>query len=109
MMEHEHDSPGNALRAMCEASNGYSAPPDLWVSYQTLKGVDLSHGSALWLRLLIRGRHLCQECRELVRPRVLGSKVLNFLETKEHAVSPLNSKDLPKTRTFSKSQFPAAT
>ena len=26
MMEHEHDSAGNALRAMREASSGYSAP-----------------------------------------------------------------------------------
>jgi len=36
MMEHEHDSAGNALRAMCEASNGYCAPADACVSYQTL-------------------------------------------------------------------------
>ena len=36
MMEHEHDSAGNALRAMREASNGYSAPVDACVSYQTL-------------------------------------------------------------------------
>jgi regulator of cell morphogenesis and NO signaling len=36
MMEHEHDSAGAALRAMREASSGYSAPPDACVSYQTL-------------------------------------------------------------------------
>jgi regulator of cell morphogenesis and NO signaling len=36
MMEHEHDSAGNALRAIREASNGYSAPADACVSYQTL-------------------------------------------------------------------------
>jgi regulator of cell morphogenesis and NO signaling len=36
MMEHEHDSAGNALRAMHEASSGYSAPSDACVSYQTL-------------------------------------------------------------------------
>ncbi len=36
MMEHEHDSAGNALRAMRQASNGYSAPADACVSYQTL-------------------------------------------------------------------------
>ena len=36
MMEHEHDSAGNALRAMREASNGYSAPADACVSFQTL-------------------------------------------------------------------------
>jgi regulator of cell morphogenesis and NO signaling len=36
MMEHEHDSAGNALRAMREASGGYAAPPDACVSYQTL-------------------------------------------------------------------------
>jgi regulator of cell morphogenesis and NO signaling len=36
MMEHEHDSAGNALRAMREASSGYSAPPEACVSYQTL-------------------------------------------------------------------------
>jgi regulator of cell morphogenesis and NO signaling len=36
MMEHEHDSAGNALRAMREAANGYSAPADACVSYQTL-------------------------------------------------------------------------
>jgi regulator of cell morphogenesis and NO signaling len=36
MMEHEHDSAGNALRAMRRASNGYSAPTDSCVSYQTL-------------------------------------------------------------------------
>ena len=36
MMEHEHDSAGNALRVMREASSGYSAPPEACVSYQTL-------------------------------------------------------------------------
>jgi regulator of cell morphogenesis and NO signaling len=36
MMEHEHDSAGNALRAMRQASHGYSAPADSCVSYQTL-------------------------------------------------------------------------
>jgi regulator of cell morphogenesis and NO signaling len=36
MMEHEHDSAGNALRGMREASNGYSLPGDSCVSYQTL-------------------------------------------------------------------------
>ncbi|HVO62445.1 MAG TPA: iron-sulfur cluster repair di-iron protein [Terriglobales bacterium] len=36
MMEHEHDSAGSALRAMREAANGYSAPNDACVSYQTL-------------------------------------------------------------------------
>jgi regulator of cell morphogenesis and NO signaling len=36
MMEHEHDSAGNALRAMREASSGYAAPADACVSYQTL-------------------------------------------------------------------------
>ncbi len=36
MMEHEHDAAGNALRAMREASNEYSAPADACVSYQTL-------------------------------------------------------------------------
>ncbi|MGC1786445.1 MAG: iron-sulfur cluster repair di-iron protein [Terriglobales bacterium] len=36
MMEHEHDSAGNALRAMREASSDYCAPADACVSYQTL-------------------------------------------------------------------------
>jgi regulator of cell morphogenesis and NO signaling len=36
MMEHEHESAGNALRAMREASNAYVAPADACVSYQTL-------------------------------------------------------------------------
>jgi regulator of cell morphogenesis and NO signaling len=36
MMEHEHDSAGNALRAMREASSGYAPPSDACVSYQTL-------------------------------------------------------------------------
>jgi regulator of cell morphogenesis and NO signaling len=36
MMEHEHDSAGNALRAMREASSGYAAPPEACISYQTL-------------------------------------------------------------------------
>jgi regulator of cell morphogenesis and NO signaling len=36
MMEHEHESAGNALRAMREASSGYTAPSDACVSYQTL-------------------------------------------------------------------------
>lgn len=36
MMEHEHDSAGNALRAMRAASNGYSAPPDACISFQML-------------------------------------------------------------------------
>ena len=38
MMEHEHDSAGNALRAMRDQSNGYSAPAGACVSYQTLYG-----------------------------------------------------------------------
>jgi regulator of cell morphogenesis and NO signaling len=36
MMEHEHDAAGNALRAMNHASDGYSAPADACISYQTL-------------------------------------------------------------------------
>ena len=36
MMEHEHDSAGNALRDMRKASCGYTAPADGCVSYQTL-------------------------------------------------------------------------
>jgi regulator of cell morphogenesis and NO signaling len=36
MMEHEHDSAGNALRAMRQKSYGYSAPAGACVSYQTL-------------------------------------------------------------------------
>jgi regulator of cell morphogenesis and NO signaling len=36
MMEHEHDSAGNALRAIWEISRGYISPPDACVSYQTL-------------------------------------------------------------------------
>jgi len=36
MMEHEHDSAGNALRAMHDASCGYTAPGDGCISYQTL-------------------------------------------------------------------------
>jgi len=36
MMEHEHDSAGHALRAMREISQGYTAPADACVSYQTL-------------------------------------------------------------------------
>jgi len=36
MMEHEHDSAGNALRAMRQASVGYTAPGDACISFQTL-------------------------------------------------------------------------
>jgi regulator of cell morphogenesis and NO signaling len=36
MMEHEHDSAGNALRGIKHASNAYSAPADACISYQTL-------------------------------------------------------------------------
>lgn len=36
MMEHEHDSAGNALRSLREISRGYTAPHDACVSYQTL-------------------------------------------------------------------------
>jgi regulator of cell morphogenesis and NO signaling len=36
MMEHEHDSAGNALRIIKQASNGYSTPIDSCISYQTL-------------------------------------------------------------------------
>jgi regulator of cell morphogenesis and NO signaling len=36
MMEHEHDSAGNALRVMSKATSGYTAPADACVSYQTL-------------------------------------------------------------------------
>lgn len=36
MMQQEHDSAGQALQALREASRGYSAPADACVSYQTL-------------------------------------------------------------------------
>jgi regulator of cell morphogenesis and NO signaling len=36
MMEHEHDSAGSALRTLRATSNGYTAPPDGCVTYQTL-------------------------------------------------------------------------
>ncbi len=36
MMEHEHDSAGNALRDIREASCGYTAPGNACISYQTL-------------------------------------------------------------------------
>jgi regulator of cell morphogenesis and NO signaling len=36
MMEHEHDSAGHALHALREISQGYTAPADACVSYQTL-------------------------------------------------------------------------
>ncbi len=36
MMEHEHDSAGAALRTLRASSNGYAAPSDACVSYQTL-------------------------------------------------------------------------
>jgi regulator of cell morphogenesis and NO signaling len=36
MMMHEHDSAGEALRDLRQASNGYAAPTDACVSYQTL-------------------------------------------------------------------------
>jgi len=36
MMIHEHDSAGHALRALREASNGYTAPSDACVSFHTL-------------------------------------------------------------------------
>jgi len=36
MMEHEHDSAGNALRAMRAASGGYTPPSDVCVSYHAL-------------------------------------------------------------------------
>ena len=36
MMEHEHDSAGNALRALREISRNYTVPPDGCVSFQTL-------------------------------------------------------------------------
>ncbi len=36
MMEREHDSAGNALRAMRDASRGYTVPGDACISYQSL-------------------------------------------------------------------------
>jgi regulator of cell morphogenesis and NO signaling len=36
MMMHEHDSAGEALRAIRQASHGYTPPADACVSYQTL-------------------------------------------------------------------------
>jgi len=36
MMQHEHDSAGNALRALREGSGGYTPPGDACISYQTL-------------------------------------------------------------------------
>jgi regulator of cell morphogenesis and NO signaling len=38
MMEHEHDSAGNALRAIRKASHDFASPPDACASYQTLYG-----------------------------------------------------------------------
>lgn len=38
MMMHEHDSAGDALRAMRQATAGYMAPGDVCISYQTLYG-----------------------------------------------------------------------
>jgi regulator of cell morphogenesis and NO signaling len=36
MMRNEHDEAGSALRNMREVANGYAAPPDACVSFQTL-------------------------------------------------------------------------
>lgn len=36
MMLHEHDNAGSALRDMRQASNGYAAPDEACISYQTL-------------------------------------------------------------------------
>jgi regulator of cell morphogenesis and NO signaling len=36
MMEHEHESAGEALRSMRQASSGYAPPSDACVSFQTL-------------------------------------------------------------------------
>lgn len=36
MMEHEHDSAGNALRSIRKASGDFTAPADACISYQTL-------------------------------------------------------------------------
>jgi regulator of cell morphogenesis and NO signaling len=36
MMMHDHDSAGNALKALRQASAGYALPPDACISYQTL-------------------------------------------------------------------------
>ncbi|MBS1850774.1 MAG: iron-sulfur cluster repair di-iron protein [Acidobacteria bacterium] len=36
MMEHEHDSAGEALRALRELSGNYAPPPDACITYQTL-------------------------------------------------------------------------
>jgi regulator of cell morphogenesis and NO signaling len=36
MMMHEHDSAGDALRAMRQSSSAYQTPPDACISYQTL-------------------------------------------------------------------------
>jgi len=38
MMMHEHDSAGQALRSMRQASDGYTAPAEACVSYRTLYG-----------------------------------------------------------------------
>ena len=36
MMRNEHDGAGNALRQMRQIGNGYTAPPDACISFQTL-------------------------------------------------------------------------
>jgi regulator of cell morphogenesis and NO signaling len=38
MMMAEHDSAGDALRQIRAATNGYTAPPDACISFQTLYG-----------------------------------------------------------------------
>jgi regulator of cell morphogenesis and NO signaling len=63
MMEHEHDSAGNALRAMREASSGYTAP-EACISYQTLyKALADFEGERSGFSVASRSRAIWDWCR----------------------------------------------
>jgi regulator of cell morphogenesis and NO signaling len=69
MMMHEHDAAGNALRSLRQASNGYAAPPDACISFQTLYGALAKFEADLHQHIHLENNILFPRAIEMERAR----------------------------------------
>ena len=69
MMEHEHDSAGEALRALRESSANYTAPADACVSFQTLYQALAAFEADLHLHIHLENNILFPRAVEMERQR----------------------------------------
>lgn len=67
MMMHEHDSAGNALRGLRQASHGYTAPADACISFQTLYGALAEFEADLHLHIHLENNILFPRAVEMER------------------------------------------